>query len=589
MSPLGGELTKPAVIHDLVSTALGEEAADLVVKGVRPVNVYLEKVEPPTCLAVRHGRIAALGPLKKAWIGPHTQVVEAGESYLLPGLIDAHTHLDSIFQLGAFTPYALAHGNTCAVTETAMMAGAWGKAGVDLFLKEAARQKMRLFFLAPPLTPPLPELETSADFSAKEFEELLTSPECLGIGETYWTAVTDHDPRVGRFFSLAQNLNKTQEGHAAGAKGDRLVAYAAAGVTSCHEAITGPEALERLRLGIAVQVREGFVRKEMDEVVPSLRDLPDTRQVMLVTDLAPLDGLAENGAMNPLLQKAVEMGVNPARAVAWCSLNPARYFGLRRLGGLAPGNWADFWLAGDLEKFKAQKVYLAGECVAENGIPFDPDTRLDYPESARRTMQCKRPEAADFSIKAQGPEVRARVSVIVSSTITKEAVHELCVEDGLVKPDPKRDILKMGVYNRHARDAAPALGFVQGWGIKSGALATTLLWDANNLLVLGASDREMALAAGRAHELGGGVVVAKGAEILAEHAMPIAGIISDRPLSRIVLEQKACEQALRSLGCGLIDPLLTVQTLSFTGLPFIRLTDKGLVDIKTGTRLEVLL
>jgi adenine deaminase len=327
----------------------------------------------------------------------------------------------------------------------------------------------------------------------------------------------------------------------------------------------------------------------MDEVVPTLRDLPDTRLVMLVTDLAPLDGLAQKGAMNPLLQKAVALGVKPARAVAWCSLNPALYFGLRRLGGIAPGNWADFWLSSDLEEFKAKKVYLAGQCVAENGVPFALDTRFAYTDMARGTMQGKRPQAGDFAMPSRKRTVKARVLRIVSSTITKEACHELIVENGAVKADPGRDILKMGVYNRHGSASLPALGFVEGWGLKNGALATSLLWDTNNLLVIGASDQEMALAAGRVHELGGGTVVTKGSEIMAQHAMPIAGIISDKNLDQIVREHGDCENALRSLGCGLVNPLLTAQTLCFTGLPFLRLTDKGLVDIKNRTTLEVFL
>ena len=573
----------------MVEVALGQAPADLVIRGACLVNVFTQEVEPPQAVAISQGRVASLGPELPGWLGPDTQVVEAEGGFLLPGLIDAHTHLDSIAQLGAFCPHALAQGNTSAVTELAMMAGAWGLAGVEAALAEGQAQTMRMFFVAPPLVPPFPELESSAGLNRQQFQAVLEHPSVLGVGEAYWPSLVDHDPRLEHRLAAAQALGKTREGHAAGARGAKLSAYAAGGITSCHEAITGPEALERLRLGLAVQVREGFVRREMEEVVPALKDLPDTSRVMLVTDLADPTQVISQGAMNPLLAKAVALGVPPARAVAWCSLNPARYFGLERLGAVAPGYLADLVLVEDLTDFRARQVYVQGRLVAQDGRCLDPAPEFTYPPQAAQTLRCAPLDSGHLRVNAPGPRARVRVIDIIGDTITKEGEAELAVEEGAVRGDAAGDVLKMVHLGRQQPGLLPALGFVRGWGLKTGALALTMLWDNSNLMALGASDAEIMLAANRALELGGGLVVAAGDQILAELAFPIAGITSPLPLPQIVEAISAVEDALAGLGCPLPRPFLTAQTMCFTGLPFLRLTDKGLADVRRRCLVDLLL
>lgn len=564
----------------LVRVSLGLAPADAVIRGCRVVNVFDQSVGEPASLALAGEYIAAIGPEQAGWLGPETEVFEAGGRFLLPGLIDAHTHLDSIFQLGPYVAPAVASGNTCAISETAMIAGAWGAAGVRAFIDDAAGQPMRLFFSAPPLVPPFPELETSAGMGLVEFEELLARADFLGVGEAYWPAVTDLDPRIGPEFAAAHAMGKTMEGHAAGAHGAKLAAYAAAGVSSCHEAITGEEALARLSLGMAVQVRQGFVRKEMDQVVPALLEAPDTRQVMLVTDLADLGELMADGAMNPLLAKAVELGAPPALATAWCSLNPARYFGLNRIGGLAPGWVADMVLVDDLVSFRARAVWLGGALVAEDGRLVVPAPQRPYPAAALATMKNPPISRDDLRVAAAGPEAEVAVCQVLGDTITKAASARLPVADGNVPPCPERDVQKLAHINRHSKDLKMAVGFASGWGLKRGALATTLEWDTTNLIVVGADEDDMVTAANRVREMGGGLCVAAGGRVLAELALPACGVVSPLPLAEIKAAADACEAAARELGCPLPRPFLTAQTFCFTGLPFLRLTDRGLVDVR---------
>ena len=588
MGPLSNTPDAPLVAH-LVQVALGRCAG----QGHHPGRAPGQRLQRGSGGAWGGGpgrgahRLPGAGAAGLA--GSQTQVVEAAGLFLIPGLIDSHTHLDSIFQLGPYSELALARGNTTAITETGMIAGAWGLSGVRCVLAEASQTLMRVFHLAPSLVPPFPAWETSAGLSAQEIAELLRDPACLGLGETYWPGVIDLDPRPLTTFAAALALGKRVGGHAAGARGARLMAYAAAGVSDCHESINAADALERLSLGMMVQVREGIVRREMEAVVPALKDLPDTRLVSLVTDLCPLEELVAEGVMNVLAAKAVALGVKPARAVAWCSYNPAQYYGLQGLGAVAPGYLADLVLVRDLVDFRAAMVFLEGRLMARDGLMLEKQPPFAYPSQARQTIQSRQVALDDLRVPASGATAKVRVAFAQNGTITRAEEAELAVVEGSVAPDPARDLLKMAQINRQAPGLELGLGFARGWGLKAGALATTLIWDTCNIFGLGASDAELAFALNRVRQMGGGWVVARGSEVLAELPFPLAGIISPRPLAEIVARVQGCEAALRDLGCGLERPFLTAQTFCFTGLPFLRLTNKGLLDVRARRMVEVLL
>ncbi len=588
MGPLPKPLD-PQGVARLVRVALGREPAEVIIRGARLVNVCTEQVEQPGAVALALGRVASLGPELPGWRGPETQVIEATGLFLMPGLIDAHTHIDSIFQLGPYSDLALPRGNTTAISETGMIAGAWGLKGVQAVLAEARQTLMRVYHLTPSLVPPFPAWETSAGLGSEEIIALLGDPACLGVGETYWPGVIDLDPRPLRAFAAALALGKRLGGHAAGARGERLMAYAASGVSDCHESTTAEEALERLRLGLMVQVREGIVRRAMEAVVPALKYLADTRLVRLVTDLCPLDELVEQGAMNVLASKAVALGVNPARAVAWCSYNPAQYYGLTRLGAVLPGYIADLALVEDLKDFRARQVFLEGRLVAEGGRLLAERPVFAYPPEASASIQSRQVTCADLRLPASGQEARVRVANAVNGTITREVEMLAPVSQGSVTPDPARGLFKMAHINRHAPGLEMGLGLATGWGLKAGALATTLIWDTCNIFGLGASDAELALALNRVRQLGGGWVVVEGDKIVAELPLPLAGVISPLPVAAIQASVEACEAALRSLGCDLERPFLVAQTFCFTGLPLLRLTNKGLLDVRQRRLVEVVL
>jgi len=566
----------------VIQTALGKVKADVVLTGGQLVNVYSGEILSDLWVAVKGNRVAYVGIPHLELVDDNTAIHELEGRFLLPGFIDGHTHLDSIFQVRDYAEYALAYGNTTAISEVAMIANAMGVKGVEFFLQETENLPLRVFVLAPPLVPPFPELESSRPFPADDFRELLASECCLGVGETYWPRVIALEDRALSQYQLSDVLGKTREGHSAGARNTKLAAYAAAGTSSCHEATDSDEALERLRLGMAVMIREGYVRRELNAISGISKQPVDLQNVMIVTDLADPKELAHKGGMNLLLKKAVALGFEPVKAIQMVTINVAQYFGLRDLGGLAPGKVADMVVVDDLKDFHCHQVWAGGKLVAQDGKLI---TRLGdffYSDEARHSIALRKVSPEIFQIPADAKEANVRVVEIINETITRETIHQMKTVNGKWLALPEEDILKAAVFNKSQSDPSPSLSFLKGAGLRKGAIATSLIWDTNNILVVGTSDNEMAAALNQIIALGGGVVVVKGQKVIAQLPLPVCGIISPEPLPEIVRKMKDVESACLRLGSNLTRPLLTLQTVPFTGLPYLRPTDKGLADIRTG-------
>jgi adenine deaminase len=573
----------------LMNTAQGRLPADVILSGGQLVNVYSAEILPHLWVAIKGERIAYVGPPDPSVVGKETEVHELNGRFILPGFIDGHTHLDSIFQVGAYAEYALAFGNTAAVSEVAMTANAMGVQGVEYFLSEIETLPLRVFVLAPPGVPPFPAVETSRPFPAEYFKKLLTMDRCLGVGESYWPTVTDYQEKALAQYEWSERAGKTREGHAAGARGKKLQAYRAAGTSSCHESVTAEEALEKLRLGMAVMIREGYVRRELDAVSGIARKAVDLTNAMIVTDIADPKELVDQGGMNLLLRKAVSLGFDPVKAIQMVTVNVARYFGLIDLGGIAPGNMADLVVVDDLKEFHCHKVWAGGRLVAQEEKSAAAFEQMAYPEESKRSIAIEGVSPGLFRMPSSHPKAKIRAVEIVNETITQQAPVEVESLHGSLIADPSRDLAKAAVFNKSHAGAAPGLGFAKGVGLRSGALAMSVLWDTNNILVLGASDQEMAAAMNELIRMRGGMVVVQGNEVLAEVPLPICGIISPQPLPQIVREIEEVEAACHRLGSSMARPFLSLQTFSFTGLPFLRLTDQGLVDVRAMRKVPLFL
>ncbi|MBP1734960.1 MAG: ade, partial [Deltaproteobacteria bacterium] len=384
----------------LLDVAQATAPADTIIRNGKLVNVFTDSIENNVAVTIKDGRIVSVEEDKGITPPGSVTEIDAEGSYLCPGFIDAHTHLDSMFPFHEFVPFSLRGGTTTIITECAMAAGACGMKGVESFVESTKGYPMKCYFVAPPMTPPFPKMEGAARFTMKDFSTLLKREDFLGIGEAYWTRVVDGDNRMLAQAALAQSLNKCLDGHSSGARGKRLIEYALTGITSCHESVSMDEALEKLRLGMYVMIREGFVRKELPELSRLKDARVDKRRIMMVSDVFDAPMLWEEGYLDSIVKKAVEYGFSPMDAIKMVTINPADYHHLRYLGAIAPLRFADILFLRNLEDVSIEKVMVNGEIVV-SGRKFVQDIKpFVYPDEMTRTITVNKLEENDFRIKA---------------------------------------------------------------------------------------------------------------------------------------------------------------------------------------------
>lgn len=566
-------------LKTLLDVVKGKMLPDVVIRNGRLLNVFTNSIDEGLDIVVKDGWIASVEAKNNSYSHGEVEVIDADGLYLCPGFIDAHTHLDTMTPFYEFVPYALRGGATTIVSECSITACTFGMEGVKILIESTKNYPLRCYFVAPPLTPPFPRMESSSGLTLKEFNRLLKREDFVGIGEVYWTRIVEGEDRLLKQAALAISLNKNLDGHAAGAKGKRLAEYVVTGITSCHEAINIDEAIERLKLGLYIMIREGWVRKELPEL-SKIKDMDvDKRRIMLVSDSFDAVMFCEEGYLDSIVRKAIGYGFSPIEAIKMVTINPADYIGLRHLGAIAPLRHADIIFLKDLKEVSIEKVMANGKIVFSNGSMAVDIKPYAYPDSAKHTVCAEKLKEEDFRIKARPEGNLIRVIEVASPTITKERQHKAAVRDGFLEKDLENDIIPVAVINRR-NSKKLGKGFVKGIGIKDGALATTMIWDTGNILTIGSDEKDMAAAVNRLIDIHGGVVIARKGKVIYEFAMPVFGVISVAGMEEIRDKILELEKKMKELGSALEKPFLTAQTIPFTGLPFLRITDKGLADTK---------
>ena len=567
----------------LMDVAQGRQKADLVLRNATLANVYTGEFVENMAVCIWDRWIAYVGPDPQLCTGPDTQVIDAAFKPVIPGLIEGHTHLAGMVSAETFLTAIIPGGTTAIVTETSEPYGVCGRQGVEDFMDAFADQPIHVFGTAPPM------VSISGNFPPIDLGELrglLTRDDMIGLGESYWQKVVSAPDRLLPVLEAAWSMNKPLEGHSAGANGTRLNAYVATGITSCHEPIKAQEALERLRLGLYVMIREGSIRRDLADIAALKQIGVDTRRLILVTDGVSAEELLEKGYMEYVVQKAIDCGFAPMEAIQMATLNPATHFNLDHLiGGIAPGRYADLAILPDQRTIRPELVVAQGRIVAEKGrCLVKPRKHRFQPASMASVHLPAGFEAEDFRIAGPAGLQAATVRVIdmITDLVSREAHLTLPVVDGQINADPSRDIIKVAAIDRTAASDQQFVGLIRGLGIDSGALASSTSWDGGDLVVVGASERDMAAAVNRLNALKGGVVVYRNGEIIAELALPIFGLLTHLPLPDLVDQVKAVVEATRLLGCPLRDPLLTVSTLTGAAIPFLRICEQGLVNLKSG-------
>lgn len=569
---------------ELMRVAQAKQPADLVVTGGVLLDVYTGELLRDWVVAAKGERVAYVGPMVDGLVGPDTEVLDARGQVVVPGLIDAHTHLfGARYSPHAAVPRIVAGGTTCLVTEVSELAYVAGELGVRAALDALRTLPVKVYATLPPLAASTAHLERFAP-PAEVYRELLRHPNVLGLGEVYWgNLVLREDARLLELVALTVEAGKVVEGHAAGARGRRLAAYAACGVTSCHEPTTAEEVLERLRLGYHTMVREGKIRQELEAVAPLWRQRGvDLHRLSLVTDTVGARELVEDGYMDAVVRRAVQLGVDPVAAVRAATLAPAERFRLDAdVGGLAPGRYADFSLVPDLRDFRPTVVVSDGRVVARDGKPLLSVPRHRYPEALVCGLRLEVPSPEAFRVRAprSGGRVRVRVVEMVTHLVTQEAEVEVPVRDGWLAPDG--DLAWVAALNRDGA-GPPFVGLVKGFGLRRGACATSMAWDSPLVLAVGASPEDLCCALERLVALGGGVVVCAGGRPLAELAAPVAGVLSTDPLEEVAAQEAAVDAALRELGAVGPRPSLSVDVLAGVAIPHFRVCDRGYVRVRDG-------
>jgi adenine deaminase len=570
-------------MEDLSQVALGNKKADLIVINARLMNVYTGEILENHCASIKGRCIACVGEDLSRTIGKNTQIIDANRKTLIPGLIDGHTHLALWFTIHEFLKYAMTGGTTTIITETMEVFPVAGYKGVIDFLESLKDQPVKLLATAPAMAS---ISQTAAGVPFKTMQILTEREDIVGLGESYWQAVLQAPELFLPNFETMMLQKKKLEGHSAGASGKKLSAYAAMGISSCHEPITAEETLERLRLGFYVMAREGSIRRDLKAIARIKDHNINLRRLILSTDgISPSD-LMEKGYMEYPVQKAIDYGFDPVTAVQMATLNVAEHFGLdHAIGGIAPGKIADMIIIPDPETIKAEYVISNGKVIAQNGRLLITQRNHRYlPESLDTIILPRKLNAHDFKIKFSTDLQLKKIRIIdmVTDLVTREIIDEIPITNNEIKIEKNKNLAKIAAVDRVHKPGKIFTGLIKNFGLRSGAVACSAAWDTSCIIVIGISESDMALAVNRVCKLKGGIVICKNNDIIDELALPVFGIISELPVEDIAKHMEKIKKTMGRLGVNFSDPILTLVTLTGAAIPYLRICEEGLVNLKDG-------
>ncbi len=558
-------------LEKIIKVARGIEKADLVIKNGNIINVLSEEIHKGD-IAVSDGIIAGIG---KNYEGK--KEIDAKGTYISPAFIDGHVHLESSMLLPhEFAKAVVPCGTTTVITDPHEISNVLGLHGISYMHEAVKNLPLNVYTMLPSCVPATPYETSGFDLNSYDLALLIDSPWVLGIAEMMnYSGLLNLDKNVLAKLDLAKEKGKRIDGHAPFLSGKDLCAYAASGVKSDHECTNPEEATEKIRLGMYIMIREGTAAKDLDALIPVLKE-KNTRKCMFVTDDRHPKDLKVH--INDMVRRAVDAGVDVIKAVQIGSLNTAEYFGLKNQGAIAPGYRADMLILPDLKTFKPDTVIKDGKIVAENGELLKSFAKFEKP-SVRSSINVRWIEKKDFEIKGTSKFVNT-IEIIPHQLVTKSSVCEAKFENGLLNSNTDTDTLKILVMERHRATGNIGKGFVKGFNLKTGAIASTVAHDSHNMIIVGTNDFDMYTAAVELVKMQGGKVVVKDGKVIAKLPLPIAGLISDKDFDYVVKHCEELNKAVKELGCTLDDAFMTMSFLSLPVIPELKITDKGLFSTK---------
>jgi len=545
-----------------MAVARGDEPADLVLTGGHVLSVFT-KEWLDVDVAITDGHVVGLG----RYDGRERRDVAGG--YLVPGFVDAHMHIESSkLMVDEFARAVLAHGTTAVVADPHEIANVLGTDGIHWLLDCCTDLPLDVFVMASSCVPASQFESPRRPFTPGDIESLLRRHRTIGVAEmmNFPGVIAGRESELAK---LETGLTDHVDGHAPGVRGPQLNAYIAAGISTDHESFTFEEALEKRRLGMWVLIREASIARNLRDLLPLVKRYGTDRVAFCTDDREP-DFIVEHGHINQMVRVAVEEGISPEDALVMATINPALCHRLRGLGAIAPGYQADIVILDELKTFRPREVLKHG------GAPrFH---RVDVPEWVRQTVSVAPVDGSSFRI-AEGPRKIRVMRVIPAQLLTGVEVVDPTVRDGCIVADPARDLVKIAVIERHHASGRVGVGFATNVGLKRGAFASTVAHDAHNIVVLGVDDGDMAACAMRLAEIGGGIVIAETGRAVEELPLPIAGLMSDRPLDEVDRRIRSMERRLNAMGVTMAYPFMTLSFLALSVIPELKITDRGLVDV----------
>ncbi|MGA3404495.1 MAG: adenine deaminase [Candidatus Bathyarchaeia archaeon] len=585
MFEIEGRTRLHGVTRSLVDTAMGKLKADLVIQNASLVNVNSAEIIEGQDVAIKKDRIAYVGNAEHT-IGPTTRILNANGRFLVPGFIDGHMHIESTMVTATeFARAALPHGTTTAFVDPHEIANVLGLSGVRFFLDESKGLPLKILITFPSCVPAAPGFETTGGtIGPPEVEEAMKWKGVVALGEMMnYPGVISSDPQVHGELAAALRAGRVVEGHAVNLLDRDLVAYVAGGITSCHESTRKIQAMQKLRLGMYVMLRESSAWRDVADTVRAITEEKlDPRHVCLVTDDREPNSILAEGHVDHVVRRAIEEGVDPITAIQMATLNVADHYECARdLGSIAPTRFADMLVLDKLSTISIRTVIANGQVVSQDGKLTANINPPKIPEFTRKSIMLKAlPTVEDLAVKTktQG-RVRVRaIGIIPASAYTDSLEAEAPSKDGRVFPNVDEDMLKIAVFERHKASGNKAVGFVKGFGIKDGAVASTVAHDSHNLVVAGTSDQDMIIAAKELVASRGGMIVVRKGKTLAHVALPIAGLMSDKPVEAVAQQVEHRKEAWVMLGCRLPSPYMNLALTTLSVIPELRITDKGLLD-----------
>ncbi len=575
-----------AALTRRIEVSAHHRPADLVIRGGQIVNVFSGEITVAD-IAIIDGMIAGIGSYEGK------EIVDASGKWIIPGLIDGHVHIESsLLSPKEFARVVLQHGVTSVITDPHEIGSVAGVEGIRYMLEQSEGLPMDQFVMLPSCVPATPFESCAARLTAEDLEPFYSHPRVLGLAEVMdYGALAGAEPGMIEKLASAHAHGKRIDGHAAGIAADQLDVYAAAGIRTDHECINAEEAKQRLALGMYVMIREGTATRDLEAILPAVNP-HNARRCVFVTDDKLTDDLLDEGSVDHNVRLAIRHGLPPVTAIQMATLNTAECFGLRDRGAIAPGYIADLVLLDHLEELTIHSVYKQGRpVVIERQLQEAafPATTLSNATHTAALSRCHMtPLEADHLALPLRSERCNVIEIIPQSIVTRHAIEQADIVNGHFVPSVERDLLKLVVAERHQATGHIGRAIVKGFQLKRGAIVSTVAHDSHNLIAAGASDEELLLAIRHVTELGGGLAVIDGEQVLASLPLSIGGLLSELPYEQVYMQLGQLQQALQHIGAAQhFDPFLTLSFLALPVIPTLKLTDLGLFDFAAGRHISV--